>query len=68
MRRVETASGARMAQIVHSQRRGSREIELIGSAHTDAGVELVKAVAGQRLAVAQQELVLRLPDSPVNGG
>jgi hypothetical protein len=55
-------------QIVHSQRRGSRDIEHIGSAHTDADVELLKAVTRQRLAAGQQELDLRLPDSPANGG
>jgi hypothetical protein len=55
-------------QIVHSQHRGSREIEHIGSAHTDADVELLKAVARQRLAAGQGELDLRLPGSPANGG
>jgi hypothetical protein len=54
-------------QIVHSQHRGSREIEHIGSAHTDADVELLKAVARQRLAAGQGELDLRLPGSPANG-
>ncbi len=39
-----------------------------GSAHTDADVELLKAVARQRLAAGQQELDLCLPDSPANGG
>jgi hypothetical protein len=65
---VKTASGARAVQIVHSQRRGSRDIEHIGSAHTDADLELLKAVARQRLAAGQGELDLRLPDSPANGG
>ncbi|HEY6747555.1 MAG TPA: IS1634 family transposase [Mycobacteriales bacterium] len=55
-------------QIVHSQHRGSREIEHIGSAHTDADVELLKAVARQRLAAGQGELELGLPGSPANGG
>ncbi|WUI10388.1 IS1634 family transposase [Micromonospora sp. NBC_00421] len=55
-------------QIVHSQRRGSRDIEHIGSAHTDADLELLKAVAQQRMAAGQGELDLRLPDSPANGG
>jgi len=49
VRTVRTASGARAVQIVHSHR-GSRDIEHIGSAHTDADVELLKAVARQRLA------------------
>jgi hypothetical protein len=68
VRTVKTASGARAVQIVHSQRRGSRDIEHIGSAHTDADLEVLKAVARQRLAVGQGELDLRLPDSPANGG
>jgi hypothetical protein len=65
---VKTASGARAVQIVHSQRKGSRDIEHIGSAHTDADLELLKAVARQRLAAGQGELDLRLPDSPANQG
>jgi hypothetical protein len=55
-------------QIVHSQRRGSRDVEHLGSAHTDAEVELLEAVARQRLAAGQGELDLRLPGSPANGG
>ena len=55
-------------QIVHSQYRGSRTIEHIGSAHTDADLELLKAVARQRLAAGQGELDLRLPDSPASQG
>jgi len=65
---VKTASGARAVQIVHSQRKGSRDIEHIGSAHTDADLELLKAVARQRLAAGRGELDLRLPDSPANQG
>ena len=34
----------------------SRRIEPIGSAHNDAGLELLKAVARQRLAAGQEEL------------
>jgi hypothetical protein len=45
-------------QIVHSSRRGSRDIEHIGSAHDDAGLEILKAVARQRLAAGQGELNL----------
>ena len=68
VRTVKTASGGRAVQIVHSQSRGSRDIEHIGSAHTDADLELLKAVARQRLAAGQGELDLRLPDSPANQG
>ena len=58
MRTVKTSSGAVAVQIVHSYRRGSRQIEHIGSAHDDAGVELLKAVGRQRLAAGQQALDL----------
>lgn len=68
VRTVKTASGARAVQIVHSQHRGSRNIEHIGSAHTDADLELLKAAARQRLAGGQDELDLRLPGSPANAG
>ncbi len=56
VRTVKPASGARAVQIVHSSRRGSRDIEHIGSAHDDAALEALKAVARQRLAVGQPEL------------
>jgi hypothetical protein len=50
---VKTASRATAVQIVHSNRRGSREIEHIGSAHTPEDVEVLKAVARQRLHAGQ---------------
>ena len=56
MRTVKTASGAVAVQIVHANRRGSREIEHIGSAHTPAEVELLKAAARRRLHVDQETL------------
>src|SRR5438045_1433443 len=60
MRTVKTASGARAVQIVHSSRRGSRDIEHIGSAHDEVELELLKADARQRLAAGQDELDLGL--------
>jgi hypothetical protein len=57
---VKTGSGATAVQIVHSSRRGSRDIEHLGSAHDDAEVELLKAAARQRLAAGQGELDLGL--------
>jgi hypothetical protein len=69
VRTVKTASGARAVQIVHSSRRGSRDIEHIGSAHDDAELEVLKAVAQQRLAAGQGELDLGLePASDAGGG
>ena len=57
---VRTSSRARAVQIVHSFDRGSRDIEHIGSAHDEAELELLKAVARQRLAAEQGELDLGL--------
>src|SRR5438874_3191009 len=69
MRTVKTASGARAVQIVHSSRRGSRDIEHVGSAHDDAELELLKTVARQRLVAGQDELDLSLrPAEPTGHG
>ena len=56
IRTVKTASRATAVQIVHSNRRGSREIEHIGSAHTPEDVEVLRAVARQRLHAGQDTL------------
>jgi hypothetical protein len=53
VRTVKVASGARAVQIVHSSRRGSRDIERIGSAHDDAELELFKAVTRQRWRICR---------------
>ncbi|MCT9931940.1 hypothetical protein N5079_17185 [Planotetraspora sp. A-T 1434] len=68
VRTVKTASGARAVQVVHSSRRGSGQIEHIGSAHDDTELETLKAVARQRLAAGQHELDLGLDDGPAAGG
>jgi hypothetical protein len=67
LRTVKTSSGATAVQIVHSSRRESRDIEHLGPAHDDAALELLKAVARQRLAAGQGELGLGL-DAGVPGG
>jgi hypothetical protein len=67
VRTVKTGSGATAVQIVYSSRRGSREIEHLGSAHDDAGVEVLKAAARQRLAAGQGELDLGLGDAAPGG-
>ena len=54
VRTVKTASGATAVQIVWSSRRGSRQIEHLGSAHDEAEVEALKAAAAQRLAAGQR--------------
>jgi hypothetical protein len=56
VRTVRTASGATAVQVVCSNRRGSREIEHIGSAHSPGEVEVLKTVARQRLHAGQDVL------------
>jgi hypothetical protein len=60
VRTVKTASGATAVQIVYSSRRGSRDIEHLGSAHDAEELEALKAVARQRIAEGQAELDLGL--------
>src|SRR5215831_11671318 len=60
VRTVKTTSGATAVQIVHKSRRGSRDIEHLGSAHDEVELELLMAVARQRLAAGQGELDLGL--------
>jgi len=53
-------------QVVWSSRRGAREIEHLGSAHDEVGLEALKAAAQQRIAAGQGELDLGL--EPAAGG
>src|SRR6201997_4346218 len=66
MRTEKTTSGATAVQVVWSSRRGSREIEHMGSAHDEAELEALKAAAQQRIAAGQLELGLGL--EPAGGG
>jgi transposase len=68
VRTVKTSSGASAVQIVYSRRKGSRQIDHIGSAHDDVEFELLKTVARQRLAAGQGELDLGLQPPPGVGG
>jgi len=68
VRTVKTAPGARAVKIVWSSRRGSRQIEHLGSAHDDVELELLLAAARQRVAAGQGELDLGLDDGPQAGG
>jgi hypothetical protein len=68
VRTVKTSSGATAVQIVYSFHRGSREIEHLGSARSDAEVELLKAAARQRLAAGQGELDLGLQPAASGSG
>jgi hypothetical protein len=66
VRTVKTKSGATAVQVVWSSQRGSREIEHLGSAHDEAGLEMLKATGRQRIAAGQAELDLGL--EPAGGG
>ena len=68
VRAVKTASGATAVQIVWSSRRGSRQIEHIGSGHDEAEVEALRAAARQRLAGGQTELDLGVDDGASAAG
>jgi hypothetical protein len=61
VRKVPTASGAKAVQIIWSKKRGRAEVEHIGSAHDEAALELLTAVARQRIHAGQDELDLGLP-------
>lgn len=61
VRKVPTASGARAVQIIWSKKRGRAEVEHIGSAHDQAELELLTAVARQRIHAGQDEFDLGLP-------
>lgn len=67
VRTVKTASGAVAVQIVWSTRRGSRQIEHLGSAHDAGEVEALKAAARQRLAEGQGSLDLGIDTTGTNG-
>ena len=67
VRTVKTASGATAVQIVYSVHRGSRRMEHVGSAHSQAELELLKAAARQKLAAGQGVLDLGL-DTAAPGG
>jgi hypothetical protein len=67
MRTVKTASGATAVQIVHSSRRGSGDIEYIGSGRDEAELAALKAGARQRMAAGQGELDLGLGMAAIGG-
>ena len=70
VRTVGTGSGAWAVQIVWSSRRGSRQVEHIGSAHDDGELAALQAAARERLAAGQQTLDLGLDQggAPPAGG
>lgn len=69
VRTVKTASGATAVQIVWSSSKGSRRIDHLGSAHTSAEVEALKAAGRQRIDAGQGVLDLGIEASAtVSGG
>src|SRR5262249_56779275 len=67
VRAPRLAARAGAAQIVHAWRKGSRDIEHVGSA-CDVELVLLKTVGGQRLAAGQGERDLGLDAPPEAGG
>lgn len=55
MRTVKTASGATAVQVVWGSSRGSKQMDHIGSAHTPEDLEVLKALARQRMVAAGQD-------------
>jgi Transposase DDE domain len=66
--RSQYSSGAVAVQIVWSSRRGSRNIEHVGSTHDEAEVQLLKAAAQQRIVEGQGELDLGLDPAEIPSG
>jgi DDE family transposase len=67
VRTVRTASGATAVQVVWSSRRGSRQVEHLGSAHDADELAALKSVAAERIAAGQAELDLGLAAAAGNG-
>jgi len=59
-RSVRISSGATVVQIVWSSRRGSRNIEHLGSTDDEAGLAALKAAVAERLPLAAGQAVLDL--------
>ena len=58
VRKVKTARAATAVPIVHLSRRGARDIEHLGSAPDDAGLDVLKAAARYRLTAGKAGLDL----------
>jgi hypothetical protein len=64
----EDRFGSNSVQIVWSSRKGSRQIEHLGSARNEPQLVALKAAADQHLAAGQQSLDLGLEQSAGGGG
>jgi Transposase DDE domain len=67
VRTVRTTSGATAVQVVWSSRRGSRQVEHLGSAHDEGDLAALKAVAAERIAAGQAVLDLGLDTGAAAG-
>ena len=67
VRTVKTASGATAVQVVYSSHRGSRDIEHIGSTHDEHEVDVLRAVARQRMTAGQGVLEPGVGDPGASG-
>lgn len=68
MRTVPTASKATAVQIVWSSKKGSRDIEHIGSGHSASEVAMLKASAYRRIAGADQDQLPLGTDDELGAG
>lgn len=68
IRTVTTASGATAVQIVHSEKRGSKNLTHIGSAHTPEDLALLRAKAQRLVDGDQMSLDLGVDTTPAGTG
>ena len=68
IRTVRTASGATAVQVVYSEKRGSKSMKHLGSAHTDEDLALLKAQARRLVDGDQMSLALGVDTTPSGSG
>ena len=67
VRTVRTASGATAVQVVWSSRKGSRQIDHVGSAHDGDELAALKAIAAERIGAGQVKVDLGLAAAAGSG-
>lgn len=68
IRTVKAASGATAVQIVHSEKRGAKNLTHIGSAHTPEDLAFLRAKAQRMVDGGQLSLDLGVDTTPVGSG
>lgn len=68
IRTVRTASGATAVQVVYSQKRGSKTMKHLGSAHTDEDLAALTAQAQRLVDGDQMTFDLGIDTTPAGGG